>query len=102
MANQEQPPIATMKSSQTAITEPKDGTAMKERAMKISDEGLGDEDEPRTVGEAESRWGREKKMRRKKEERREAGERNIEKERKRKYFLNERRERNLLKYYYYF
>ena len=66
-------------------------------AMKIRDGGLDDEDEPRIVSEAESRWGREKKMRRKKEERREARERNSEKERKRKYFLNERGERNLLK-----
>ena len=67
------------------------------KAMKIRYGGLGDEDEPRIVDEAESRWGREKKMRRKKEERREARERNSEKERKRKYFLNERGERNLLK-----
>ena len=69
--------------------------------IKISDEGLGDEDEPRTVDEAKSRWGREKKMRRKKEERREVGERNSEKERKRKYILNERGERNLLKYFFF-
>ena len=69
--------------------------------IKIGDEGLGDEDVPRIVGEAESRWGREKKMRRKKEERREVGERNSEKERKRKYILNERGERNLLKYIYF-
>ena len=67
------------------------------KAIKIRDGWLDDEDEPRTVGKAESRWGREKKMRRKKEERREAWERNSEKERKRKYFLNERGERNLLK-----
>ena len=69
--------------------------------IKIGDEGLGNEDEPRTVGKAKSRWGREKKMRGKKEERREVGERNSEKERKRKYFLNERGERNLLKYFFF-
>ena len=44
-----------MKSNQTTITKPRDGTVMKERAMKIGDEGLGDEDEPREVGEAEIR-----------------------------------------------
>ena len=36
------------------------------------------------IGEAESRWGREKKMRRKEEERREAGEREREKKKERK------------------
>ena len=67
--------------------------------MKTNLEQIDDEDEdPKQIDEAKSRWGREKKMRRKKEERREAGER--EKERKRKYFLNERSERNLIIYIY--
>ena len=71
--------------------------------MKTNLEQIDDEDEdPKQINEAKSRWGREKKMRRKKEERREAGER--EKERKRKYFLNERREKfnNIYIYIYIF
>ena len=67
--------------------------------MKTNLEQIDDEDEdPKQIDKAKSRWGREKKMRRKKEERREAGKR--EKERKRKYFLNERSERNLIIYIY--
>ena len=49
------------------------------------------------IGEAESRWGREKKMWRKKEERREAREREKKKERKKKLM---KEERNLIKYFF--
>ena len=50
--------------------------------MKTNLEQIDDEDEdPKQIDEAKSRWGREKKMRRKKEERREAGEREKKKER---------------------
>ena len=54
--------------------------------MKTNLEQIDDEDEdPKQIDKAKSRWGREKKMRRKKEERREAGERG--KERKEKIFF---------------
>ena len=56
---------------------------MKERAMKIGDEGLGDEDESRTVGEAESRWGRGKKKWEGKMKKEEKPEREIVKKKER-------------------
>ena len=66
--------------------------------MKTNLEQIDDEDEdPKQIDEAKSRWGREKKMRRKKEERREAGEREKKKERKRKSFFNGSWERNSIK-----
>ena len=52
---------------------------------------------PELIGEAESRWGREKKMWRKKEERREAREREKKKERKKKLM---KEERDLIKYFF--
>ena len=49
--------------------------------MKTNLEQIDDEDEdPKQIDEAKSRWGREKKMRRKKEESREARERKRKKE----------------------
>ena len=72
------------------------------KAMKIRDGGLDDEDEPRTVGKVESRWGREKKNEKERGRKKRSLREKQWKRKKEKIFFKRKRREKFIKIKFFF